>query len=161
MHAGQVIRGDDLKVVRWPRSIAPAGCAHAVTGLLGRRAASAISAGEPLTLSRVVGSGLTLGLPHGTEAMSVPAADPRIADFVAIGDRVDLYALAPDELSSAAVPRHVASGVSVLAVLPPPADSGSQQGGASAELVVAVNAATAPQIAVNSRQMFAVVVDPP
>jgi len=160
MHAGQVMQRDDVKVVHWPRSIAPPSAARSITGLIGRRVASVIAVGEPMTPGHVVGTGLALGLPRRTWAMSVPAADPRIADFVVAGDRVDLYPVASDDSGAPRSPRHVAVGLSVLAVLPPRVSS-DQQGGDTAELVVAVDARNAAQIAVNSRQMFAVVVDPP
>jgi len=162
MHAGEVVQGADVQIAQWPRPIAPRGAAGSVTGLIGRRVASAVTAGEPLSPARMVGTGLALGLPNGTRATAVAAADPRVADFIAVGDRVDLYLVASDDLSApnASVPQHLATGLLVLAVLPPRA-SNDQQAGEVAELVVAVNPQQAEHIAVNSRQMFAVVVDPP
>ena len=175
MRAGQVVTQADLRLATWPRAAAPPGAARSIAGLVGRRAAAAIEIGEPISPARVVGTGLAAGLPRGTRAMSVPAADPRLADFVTVGDRVDLYTVAPDGSSAqdagaatagvdAPAARPVASSLAVLAVLPPETSnesSNTDAAGGSAEVVVAVDARNAPRIAVNSRQMFAVGVDPP
>jgi Flp pilus assembly protein CpaB len=134
---------------------------------IGHRLAAPMRAGEPLVGQRLVGADLTRGLGPTLVAMSVPAADDRIGDFVDPGDRVDLYP-APDAEAEgkpvASAP--VAEGVLVLAVLPASAgDSGAEQLGADGgvtKLVLAVQRADAGRLAsANSSQKFTVVLDPP
>lgn len=99
-------------------------------------------------MARLVGPDLSAGLPSDVQAVPI-RAQADAADFVGAGDRVDLYAAGRGP---------VVRGVGVLAVLP----SAGTDGGAAAELVVALASADASRIAAGgSAQMFAVVLDSP
>jgi pilus assembly protein CpaB len=159
--AGHSIARADLRVARWPSSLRPAGARAAPSTLIGRRLAGPVGAGEAVTPARLFGSGLTTGLPRGAVAAAVPLDDPRGADLVRAGDHLDLLETPrpPDiETAPANSPpavSTVASHALVLAVLPRTTD-------ADAEVVLAVDRATAVQIARDrAGQIFAVVADPP
>jgi hypothetical protein len=110
---------------------------------------------------RLVGADLAAGLDPGLVAAPVPLADPHAADLVRAGDRVDLLtgARPPEAVdlapADAGEVHTVASRALVLSMLPPTTS-------ANAELVLAVDRATAVRITRNgARQAFTVVVDPP
>jgi Flp pilus assembly protein CpaB len=138
----------DLRVTRWPRALAPPSALRSATAAAGRRIAGPLLAGEVVTTARLVGPDLSAGLPSDVQAVPI-RAQADAADFVGAGDRVDLYAAGRGP---------VVRGVGVLAVLP----SAGTDGGAAAELVVALASADASRIAAGgSAQMFAVVLDSP
>ena len=87
--AGQVVRPADVRTVRWPDGLAPAG---AVDHLAGPTVVAAtVAEGEPLVSSRLgrAGSGPVAGrLPLGTRGVTIPIGD--LALPVVPGDRVDL-----------------------------------------------------------------------
>lgn len=128
--------------------------------MIGRRLAGPVTVGEPVTPTRLLGNGLTTGLVRGAVAAGVPLDDPRGADLVRAGDHLDLLETPrPGDSATAPTARPtvatVASHALVLAVLPRTAD-------ADAEVVLAVDRATALQIARDrAGQVFAVVADPP
>ncbi|HKC27114.1 MAG TPA: SAF domain-containing protein [Jatrophihabitans sp.] len=159
--AGHVLLRGDLAVAHWPLGVAPVGARGDPAGLVGRRVAGPVAAREAITSLRLVGADLTADLDPGVVAAAVPLGDPHAADLVRAGDRVDLLTGAgPPEAvdvgpASSSDVRTIASRALVLSVLPP-TDS------ASAELVVAVDRATAVRITRNgARQAFTVIVDPP
>ncbi|MDT7573146.1 MAG: pilus assembly protein CpaB [Actinomycetota bacterium] len=127
--------------------------------VIGRRLAGPMTAREAVTPPRLLGPGLTAGLPPGVVAASVPLDDPHTSDLIQAGDHVELLETPrPADFAPAAAthpPRvaTVASHALVLAVLPHVND---------AEVVLAVDRATAVQIARDrAGQVFAVVADPP
>ncbi|MDQ1293453.1 MAG: hypothetical protein QG608_1334, partial [Actinomycetota bacterium] len=63
----------------------------------GRRLASPLRRGEPVTDARLTGSGLLAGLRRDLLALSVRPADPASADLVRTGDRVDVLAGPPQD----------------------------------------------------------------
>ncbi len=79
----------DLRVVAWPVgaslpiSLSSKACTGSVT-------TAAISAGEPLTSSRVRTGRTWPGVRDGDVVVSVPVGDPTIARLVGAGDRVDV-----------------------------------------------------------------------
>jgi Flp pilus assembly protein CpaB len=159
--AGHSLARADLHVARWPSSLRPAGARAAPSTLIGRRLAGPVGAGEAVTPTRLFGSGLTTGLPRGAVAAAVPLDDPRSADLVRAGDHLDLLETPrPADIetapaNSAPAVSTVASHALVLAVLAHTTD-------ADAEVVLAVDRATAVQIARDrAGQVFAVVADPP
>jgi len=172
--AGAVLTEPELRVSRWPREQVPDGAWRAVSPLVGRRLAAGVTAGEVLTSARVVGRDLTRGLAPGLVAVTVRVAEPRLADLVHPGDRVDLYPVgaAGDQVGGPVPPaavRPVAEAAVVLAVLPGTAGpdgsvSDLTDGGATPgdTVVVGVGTRVAAVVTVtNSSQMFAVVLDPP
>jgi pilus assembly protein CpaB len=155
--AGAVLVTADLRLARWPRALVPDGAVHVVAQAVSRRSAGPLARGEPITAQRMVGAGLATGLAPGMAATPVEVS-PGAAGFVHAGDHVDLIAL-PTAADGSGVPTTVASGVLVLAVLPPP-DHGT--GADAAQLVVAADRAIALRlVAGNARGGFTVIAAPP
>jgi pilus assembly protein CpaB len=140
--AGTALTEADLKVSQLPVDAAPAGRAEDPATLLGRRLAAAVRAGEPVTDVRLVGPGLTSGLPDGQVAAPVRLADLAVTALVRAGDRVDVLATAPDA-STAEV---VTAGALVLAASGPVEDAASAPEDAGL-LVLAVDSDTAARLA--------------
>jgi pilus assembly protein CpaB len=156
----------DLTVATWPRRLRPAGSTAAPSRLVGRRLAGPVGAGEAITVARLVGAGLTTGLPAGTVAAAV-RTDAGVADLLHPGDHVDVLA-GPAGDDDAGIPPSVSSptaavvaqGVAVLAVLPPSADAVT--GDSAARVLIATDRGTALRIvALQTRQVLAVVGDRP
>lgn len=89
--AGHVLGEADLVRRRWPGRDAPSSW-PAADALVGRRLASAVAAGDPLTSRAVTGSTRLTGLPRGSAALAVPAVEPVVADLLRAGDRVQVWA---------------------------------------------------------------------
>jgi Flp pilus assembly protein CpaB len=114
--AGTPLAAADLRVVSWPRSVAPAGALATVDDVVGRVLAGPVRTGEALTDVRLIGAAL---LARGTKLVAAPVrlADPATAALLRAGDHVDVLAVRTTEPQAAAVT--VASGLSVLAVPAP------------------------------------------
>ena len=110
--AGAISTAADVSLAQWPRSLTP-GALTDVGVVIGRRAAGPLLAGEAITPTRLVSTGLTSGLPAAFAAVSVPLSDPGTAGLVHAGDFIDLI-VAP----SGTPPSVVVRAVRVLAVLP-------------------------------------------
>jgi Flp pilus assembly protein CpaB len=159
--AGHTLTRGDLTVARWPSGLRPGNARADPADALGQRLAGPVAAREPITASRLVGRDLMSGLTGGLVAAPVTLDDPHGADLVHAGDRVDLLEAprAPQVAEAAAsVPPQisvVASRALVLAVLP-------GRDGAAAELVLAVDRATAVRITRDRPgQTFTAIGDPP
>jgi Flp pilus assembly protein CpaB len=159
--AGRALAPGDLRVVRLPTAIRPAGARADPADLLRRRLANGVRAREVITSARLVGAELAAGLGSGLVAAAVPMDDPRSVDLVQAGDRVDLLEAprAPDVLDAAPVTAvqvtTAAAGVRVLAVLPP-------RDGDGAELIVAIDRRAVLRITRDrSAHVFTAVVVPP
>ena len=140
--AGTALTEADLTVSLLPVDAAPAGRAEDPATLIGRRLAAAVRAGEPVTDVRLVGPGLTSGLPDGQVGAPVRLADLAVTALVRAGDRVDVLATAPD----AATAEVVTAGALVLAASDPVEDAASAPEDAGL-LVLAVDADTAARLA--------------
>ena len=140
--AGTALTEADLTVSWLPVDAAPAGRAEDPATLIGRRLAAAVRAGEPVTDVRLVGPGLTSGLPDGQVGAPVRLADLAVTALVRAGDRVDVLATAPD----AATAEVVTAGALVLAASDPVEDAASAPEDAGL-LVLAVDADTAARLA--------------
>lgn len=130
--AGQTVQESDVKLVQWPLASRPPAAARSPDELVGRRATSAITAGEPLTPGRVTGPSALASVGADHVAVTLPADALAASGLVRAGDRVNVVG------ASEAGPRTLVSGATVLAV-------DGEQG-----LVVAVpsvNAATVVQAA--------------
>jgi pilus assembly protein CpaB len=138
--AGTALAAGDLTVVRLPVALMPAGVAVDPVTLAGRRLAGSVRAGEVLTDVRLVGPGLTAGLPGDQVAAPVRLADLAVAGLVRTGDRVDVLATAPDATAAEVV----AGDALVLAAPEPATDPATDDGGL---LVLAVDDATAARLA--------------
>jgi pilus assembly protein CpaB len=159
--AGHTLRGADVRIARWPPELRPSAARASPAGLLGRRLIAPISARAAVTSNQLLGPGLTAGLSTGLAAASVSVDDPHLVEFVHAGVHVDLLATArpPDGLDPPAarspVVTTVARTVLVLATF-----AGTD--GASSEVVLAVDRATAVAIVRDrATQVFTVVTDPP
>ena len=121
--AGAVIDGDDLVTVDFAPGSVPSGMGRDVVG---RTLAAPVRRGEPVTDVRLVGPSLTAGNPELT-AVPVRLPDAGMVQLLDVGDRIDLIGTDPQS-SGASV---VATGVPVLALPRPSADSGGsgQPGG--------------------------------
>lgn len=133
--SGRTLAAGDLALARLPPEVVPDGVVADPGLLVGRVLAGAVRAGEPLTDARLVGPGLTSGLPAGQVAAPVRLADVAVAALVRTGDRVDVLAV-PD---GAAAAETVAEGVLVLAAAEDDASAGL--------LLVAVDPGTAGRLA--------------
>jgi pilus assembly protein CpaB len=125
--AGTVLAGSDLREVRLPVQLSPAGAlASSGPRVTGRVLAGAVRRGELLTDVRLVGRPLLAALPAGFVVAPVRLADAESADLLAQGDLVDVVAATGDNVpggrSEAEV---VAERVRVLTVPRPPTGSGS------------------------------------
>ena len=136
--AGAVLSEHDVTTVAWPRELVPVGASGEPERLVGHRLAGPVREREAVTTTRLVGIGLTSGLPRG-EVAAVVLTDARVATLIHPGDRVDVLAGSPEQSAPAtASPRSgattaaailVAERVAVLAVLPP---TDAQTGGTRA-----------------------------
>ncbi|WP_375491846.1 SAF domain-containing protein [uncultured Jatrophihabitans sp.] len=154
--AGHRVSPTDIRIVHWPRTVRAAADLRRRADAVGRRLSAALTPGEPVSSTRLIGSDLTAGLPAGQVVTAVQLADPHAGDLLRTGDRVALYAVprAADDLDPAAsttgpaspaspaadAPQVLAGGLRVLALVP-----GSDQEGA--EIVVAAAPSTAARIA--------------
>jgi pilus assembly protein CpaB len=139
---GTTLISGDLRVSLLPRDTAPGGRAEDPTELVGRRLAAPVRAGEPVTDVRLVGPGLTSGLPPGQVAAPVRLADLAVTALVRTGDHVDVLATAPDATTAEVVAAHVL----VLAAPAAAADSPSARDDEGL-LVLAVDDDTAARLA--------------
>lgn len=87
---GDVVGPDDVEVVAWPAESRPPPAAADPATITGRRAASAIRAGEPLTDQRVIGPSLLATAGADSVAVSLPADPLSASGLVRPGDRVDV-----------------------------------------------------------------------
>lgn len=162
--AGHVLVPGDVRIARWPAALVPPGARASPAALGGQRLATPVRAREVVTDGRLLGRGLTAGLRPGTVAAAVPLDDPHAAELVHAGDRVDvLTSPRPADVADARAPanapvRTLATEVLVLAIFP----DGDAANGAGAEIVLAVDRATAVAITRDSAgHVFTVVADPP
>lgn len=116
LSAGTVIARSDLTVERVPVALLghPAGVGSDVEGLVGRRLATPLAAGEPVSSTRLVPRSVAEGLPPGTTAVHLLATDDRMLDLVAPGVDVRLHRPADGA--------PLVERAAVLGVDPPPSD---------------------------------------
>lgn len=127
--AGRILVPADLRVLDVPPDTAPAAAVQDATGLVGRRTAGPVGAGEPVTRTRLLGAELLAGYADlvGPDAVQ---ATVRIADdaglaLIAPGDLVDVVAVRTDADGVPGAARVVADSVPVLAVGPLAGGAGS------------------------------------
>lgn len=110
--AGKRIGDADVTVARFPADLVPAGALSEASEAAGRTSTVALSAGQPLTGSSVLGPGMLTGQPDGITAATVRVSDPAILRHIRPGDRVDVVHH-PDG-AGANGPRTLAESVAVL-----------------------------------------------
>ncbi|MDO5628294.1 MAG: SAF domain-containing protein [Mobilicoccus sp.] len=88
--AGHLLTGDDVTVARVGDDLLPEGAVTDLTGALGKRVSTAITAREILTGAALV---VSRDLADDERALHVPVADPGAIRLLRPGDLVDLVAL--------------------------------------------------------------------
>ena len=120
--AGSLLTDTDLRVDHVPRWGVGPGVLTAPGEAVGRRVASALAGGEPLTSTRLVPRGPLDGLPPGRVVLHVVSADPAAVDLLVPGLSARVYptaggpALAVAATVLAADPR---TGTDALTDAPP------------------------------------------
>jgi Flp pilus assembly protein CpaB len=159
--AGHVLSPRDLRIARLPSPLCPVGARGDPARLVRQRLAGPVRAREVLTSTRLVSADLSAGLRAGLVAAPVALDDPHALDLVRAGDRVDVLSTArPPDIADAGPPAAapvatVAARVLVLAAL-------RERGDVGAELIVAVDRATAARVIRDrSTHVFTAVVVPP
>lgn len=152
--AGTTLSAGDVRRVRWTPSAVPA-VAVRDGEVSGEVVASALSAGELLTTTRLLGPGLLAGRDGDEVAAPVRLADAQVSALLRPGARIDVLAAVDGDRTA----RTVARGATVLAV---PAAAAQSRGlltgtgdasGAAADSVggglvlLAVDASTAAELA--------------
>lgn len=138
---GTVLGGADVRLAQWPAAFAPPRALDSIRAALGRRLSTPLAHGEPVTATRIVGSGLTAGLAADVVASTVATATDLTA-LVHPGDRVDLLVAPADDPAlppSAAPASVVARDAQVLAVEP----RSQQDVGSGSTLIVATSRSSA------------------
>lgn len=153
--AGRTLHAGDVRMRAWPATLAPPTALKSSGQAVGHALGAAVSAGEPITSTRLQGRGIAVGLPKGTVASTVTVQDAASLTLVQPGDTIDLVAGATAD-AIVPLPAHVvASTVRVLAVLP--ASAARPVG----SVVVAVDQHTALALAAATGQPLTVTVRGP
>ena len=143
---GATLGAQDLKVMALPADYLPPGAITTADAAVGRTIAGAISAGEPLTRSRLVA---TSPRADGLHTVPVRLADAEAATLLAPGSVIDLVLASGDTTA-----RVIAEGVQVVTVPQRPASTGL--GGAprtaGSLIVVATDRRTAVALAAAGTQ---------
>ncbi len=166
--AGARLSPADVRVRTWPTSLRPPSAASRPAQVVGHRLAGPIRSGEPITSTRLAGSGLTVGLPAGLSAVPVEVTGAALPGLVHAGDSIDLLVGDPPEAdaSSPGPARILAERVRVLAVIGLSPDAGADGNGVGdgdgVGLIVAADRATALRLAAAAgRPLVATVHGPP
>lgn len=113
---GATLSAQDLSVTALPSGYLPPGAVMTAEAAVGRTIAGAISAGEPLTQSRLVA---TSPRADGLHTVPVRLADAEAAALLAPGSVIDLVLASRDSAA-----RVIAEGVQVVTVPQRPASTG-------------------------------------
>lgn len=121
---GGVLSAADTRVARWPPELVPAGALSSNADAEGRVIAGAANRGEPLTAPRLAGPELARRAMGSSDAASVPIrlADAGVAGLLGPGRQVDVVTLG----ERTDQPTVLATGATVLTVLPPEQKPGVQ-----------------------------------
>jgi Flp pilus assembly protein CpaB len=145
LSAGTILNAAQLRPVRWPDDLRPPNALSTTAAATGYRLITAVRAGEAITASRLLGSGLTSGLPAGLAATSVVLDSAVAPTLIRPGDAIDLMAATGSAVDGSTSAQLLAHAVRVLATGPPPTDSaGAVASGPT--VIVAVDRATALRI---------------
>jgi pilus assembly protein CpaB len=95
LNVGATLTSEDVRIVEWPGEALPSGYASGVEEVVGRGVMVPIRTNEPLLPEKLAGEdlgrGLTMLIPEGMRAMSVPVNDVvAVAGWVRPGTRVDV-----------------------------------------------------------------------
>lgn len=110
--AGQSLAPGDLTVAEFPSALTPASAFSSPDDAAGQTTTIALTAGQPVTPSTVLGPGVLTGQPQGTTAATVRVSDPAVLRHVRPGDVVDVVHHTDDASNGRG--RAVAQSVTVL-----------------------------------------------
>lgn len=88
--AGTALTAEDLTVTEFPVDIAPAAAFTGIPEAGGQTTTVALSPGQPVTSTSVLGPGVLTGQPPGTTAATVRVSDPAVLRHIRPGDAVDV-----------------------------------------------------------------------
>jgi pilus assembly protein CpaB len=160
--AGALLGQHDLSVAAWPAASVPVGTTHGISGVVGRRTATSLGRGMPVTTAALLEPAIATALTAGQAASTVDLASQSQLAILRTGDRVDLYA-SPDAAQFGSSPpagttgAPVARGAQVLSILTP-SDAAPD---VKPALVVATDRAAAAQLAQIPGSFLATLVQPP
>jgi pilus assembly protein CpaB len=116
---GAGLQAGDVRVVRMPPPLAPAGSFASLAAVVGRTLAGPVRTGEPLTDRRLLGRPLLAAYGSGVVAAPVPLQDADVAALLHAGDVIDVYAATSTDEPA----RLLASAVPILALPQPTVDT--------------------------------------
>lgn len=143
--AGTLLSESDLVEQEFAPESVPVGVAD---DAVGRRLASPVRGGEPVTDVRLVGASLAASDPSLT-AVPVRFPDAAMVGLLRVGDEIDVLATDPQGGGATVV----AAGVPVLAI-PPPDTAAASDGQAGALVVLGVPDGTVSGLADASTRLF-------
>jgi Flp pilus assembly protein CpaB len=143
---GATLSAQDLSVASLPSDYLPPGAVMTADDVVGRTIAGAVSAGEPLTQSRLIATGPRA---DGLHTVPVRLADAEAATLLTPGSVIDLVLASRDT-----TPRVIAEGVQVVTIPQRPASTGlgGTSRAAGSLIVVATDRRTAVALAAAGTQ---------
>ena len=116
--AGRILDAESLATASVPAEAVPPGAQADPGPLLGRRLATPLLQGSPVTELSLAGAGLLSGTPPGTVAVPLRPADPSVLDLLEPGQPVTVVA-APRDGAWDGPPDGGVDGAAVLATAAP------------------------------------------
>jgi Flp pilus assembly protein CpaB len=145
---GAVLTAADLRSVLWPTATVPAAAILRLSDAVGHTVGAAMTRGEPVTIARLLDTGMASALGPGQVALTVTLAGNNQAAILRSGAVIDLYTPAGEAVLADGRPlaangsgHRLATNIRVLAVLPPSED------GPGSSLVIAADRTTAARLA--------------
>lgn len=89
--AGAVVSTADVMLTAWPARAAPEGIARTASSIVGRRLATNVARGTPITRTDLLEPAIAAALAGGLAATTVDLTDTRQLTLLHTGDHVDLY----------------------------------------------------------------------
>lgn len=112
--AGTTLSAADLVPAQLPPETVPEASFPSTPGLLGRQLAGPMRRGQILTDASLLGEGLLVGAPPGSQAVPVRLADPATVRLVARGQMVNVVLSSTSGAADAASNELLAQSVPVL-----------------------------------------------
>lgn len=158
--AGQTLEEGSLAVRTLPAGAVPPGTFSSPSELAGRRLATPLLAGTPVSETSLVGAGLLTGAPPGTAAVPVRPADPSVLELLRPGQLVDVVQSGSDPYGEPGAATVLAAAVPVLWTSPAAAGSWPGDGSESGLVVVAAAPNEASALAAASGSLHLVITGP-
>lgn len=161
--AGTVVSAADVMLTAWPARAAPDGAARTASSIIGRRLATNLARGMPITRADLLEPAIAAALADGLAATTVDLTDARQLTILHTGDHVDLYPSTDASQFAESRPTESASSpiardAQVLSILLASADTSD----AKPALVVATDRTAVAQLAARMPAAFvATLVQPP